>query len=422
MEEKIKVTGAIVSKNGITLFSSDGQSFVLPSDAYKTQEILEATTFAEIAKHGFVEIDLVRYSLAKVLKETVATLPVATQAAVNIVESVMGARIETPTINVEVSDMERHINHRLSSGNGAVGFALFLESFARIPHQHSAEDLLAFMKHADLPIADDGKLIAYKVLRRKHGTEDTFVDCHTGSIPQRVGSRVQMPEGEVNRNRHNSCSTGLHICSRDYFNGFSGDVIALIKVAPEDVITVPHNEHTKVRARAYEIVAVLDKETEADLRKNPSKQLHQDSKGWQVLTAVVAGDHPPVFEIVDVVKGKPTVTPLEPSQIAPRVEPSAGPTETTPKPKPAPRKIKPLGTDKVKKTDKTESIIDTKAVREKIKADMKKLPAKKVTKDSPYEEKFAEAKRLVGEGMSLRNVAKLLGMCRESLSRNLKAA
>lgn len=76
---------------------------------------------------------------------------------------------------------------------------------------HSVEDLLKFMERADLPIADDGTIIIYKVLNKQG---DRYVDCHTGRVQQWVGAYVCMDPSLVDHNRSNECSNGLHVARR----------------------------------------------------------------------------------------------------------------------------------------------------------------------------------------------------------------
>jgi hypothetical protein len=72
----------------------------------------------------------------------------------------------------------------------------------------------------------------------------------------------------VDRNRRNECSNGLHIARRGYLGNFPGDVCVLIKLAPEDVVTVPHNDPNKVRVCGYHILSVLPPESFAKLKHN----------------------------------------------------------------------------------------------------------------------------------------------------------
>jgi hypothetical protein len=160
---------------------------------------------------------------------------------------------------------------------------------------HSVEDLLRFLERGDLPIADDGSILAYKVLStRSKGSlypeaPGTFFDCHSGKIPQRVGSRLVVDESLVDKNRRNECSNGLHIARRGYIREFPGDVLVLCKIEPEDVITVPHNDPNKVRVCAYHIIARISPEDHQKLRNNRPMT---DSDAAQILLGkAIAGDH-----------------------------------------------------------------------------------------------------------------------------------
>lgn len=118
----------------------------------------------------------------------------------------------------------------------------------------SGEDLMTFMRKGDLPITIDGCLLVYKRVNQRN---DYFVDCHTGYVKQTVGTVVSMDEDQVDPSRSQDCSMGLHIASRNYVRGFTGSVLLLCKVKPENVIAVPQYDVTKMRCSAYEILTVI---------------------------------------------------------------------------------------------------------------------------------------------------------------------
>lgn len=122
---------------------------------------------------------------------------------------------------------------------------------------HTVEDLLDFLENADLPLADDGSIIAYKSVN-KDG--EYFTDCHTGLVKQQIGSRVFMKPEMVDPDRSNECSQGLHIARRGYLKHFYGDACLLVKFNPEDVIAVPTHDANKIRVASYEILAELPAE------------------------------------------------------------------------------------------------------------------------------------------------------------------
>ena len=69
-----------------------------------------------------------------------------------------------------VANMEKlkpQITHALKNSS-AVGFSTFVARVAAISdtRRHSVEDLLKFLEKGDLPIANDGSIIIYKILLR----------------------------------------------------------------------------------------------------------------------------------------------------------------------------------------------------------------------------------------------------------------
>lgn len=163
---------------------------------------------------------------------------------------------------------------------------------------HSAQDLMKFLQKGDLPIADDGSIIIYKVLRSKSNGKHTYVDCHTKNVPQRVGSYVHMAESLVDPDRRNECSNGLHVARRGYVGGFSGDVCVIAKVAPEDVIAVPQYDANKMRVCGYHILFELSDDDFKKLKKN--QPITDTTEGKLLVGRAIAGDHPPPIENVKI--------------------------------------------------------------------------------------------------------------------------
>lgn len=172
------------------------------------------------------------------------------------------------------------------------GLENFLKRIATVidDRGHSVEDLLRFMEKGDLPLADDGSIIAYKILRndRSRG-KGYYLDCHSGKVSQRVGSYVVVDLSLVDTNRRNECSNGLHIARRGYLGNFYGDICVLTKLAPEDVVTVPHGDPNKVRVMGYHILGELSND---DFRKLKANQHMTDgTEAAKLLTAAMRGDH-----------------------------------------------------------------------------------------------------------------------------------
>lgn len=225
-------------------------------------------------------------------------VPVSSPAFVDVLPPQSNEEQETHTIiavteNKVIPDVHK-IRPQIGRAN-ALGSPQGVEAFlARLANvidkrRHSVEDLLKFMEKGDLPIADDGSIIIYKVLNKQSGKEDVFVDCHTRRVPQKVGSYVCMDESLVDPNRGHECSNGLHVARRGYIGNFSGDVCVIAKVAPEDVIAVPNYDANKMRVCGYHILFLLSKEDHQKLRQN--RAITDTSEAKQLIGKAIAGDH-----------------------------------------------------------------------------------------------------------------------------------
>jgi hypothetical protein len=132
------------------------------------------------------------------------------------------------------------------------GFKKFIYNLAENPSRDSREELYGFMEACSLPITEDGHFLAYKKV------DKNYKDCHTGKIDNSVGKVVEMTRNKVNANRQETCSSGLHVCSRSYLSQFSGEPIMICKINPRDVVSVPVDyQNAKMRVCRYEIIDEL---------------------------------------------------------------------------------------------------------------------------------------------------------------------
>jgi hypothetical protein len=214
----------------------------------------------------------------------------------------------------DVAKLKGHIGHavRLNNTKGMEAFLQRLGAFSG-KRGHTVDDVLRFMEKGDLPLADDGNIIAYKVLTSNGfgKSATTFYDCHTRKIPQKVGSFVHQDERLIDPSRSQECSTGLHIARRGYLGHFSGDIIVMVKIRPEDVIAVPHNEPNKIRVAGYHIIGRVPNDEHSKLRSNTAMQ---GSNALKLLTMAITGDHIGVTEHVRVTEaagGGIVITPVE---------------------------------------------------------------------------------------------------------------
>lgn len=184
-----------------------------------------------------------------------------------------------------------------------IGMENFMRRIASVidKRDHSVKDLLKFMERGDLPVADDGSILIYKVLKRAGGSNSgKFVDCHSKKVEQWTGAYVCMDPSLVDHNRRNECSNGLHVARRGYIGSFGGDVCVLAKLAPEDVIAVPAYDANKMRVCGYHIIMELTPNQYSLVKQN--KPISVDPAGKVLLANAISGKHARISHEVRITK------------------------------------------------------------------------------------------------------------------------
>lgn len=211
---------------------------------------------------------------------------------------------KTPIVGAEA--LEKHAHAAVVSGE-TIGFRTMVERLGRVAAQrkHTVQEALKFLEGMDLPFANDGSIIAYKSLT-KTDTEGVFIDNHSKSLRQGVGTLVQMDVELVDDNRRVLCSNGLHVARKGYLGGYGtshGNVVCLIKISPEDIISVPMYESSKMRVRAYHIVALLTDDDMKAIREQKSFTVEKMDQA-SLLAKVIRGEHVPVLNVTTQHKGR----------------------------------------------------------------------------------------------------------------------
>jgi hypothetical protein len=129
----------------------------------------------------------------------------------------------------------------------------FMENLYTNPSHRAVTELYGFLEKNNLPITPDGHFLAYKKVR------NDFLDCHSGTMNNSVGQIVEMERHDVNDNKDETCSTGLHFCGMSYLSHFGGERTVIVKINPADVVSIPsdYNE-AKGRACRYEVIGELN--------------------------------------------------------------------------------------------------------------------------------------------------------------------
>lgn len=131
----------------------------------------------------------------------------------------------------------------------------FMENLYKNPSHRAVTELYGFLEKNQLPITPDGHFLAYKKVRAN------FLDCHSGTMDNSVGQIVEMERHEVNDNKDQTCSTGLHFCGMSYLPHFGGydSKTVIVKINPADVVSIPSDYNdAKGRACRYEVIGELN--------------------------------------------------------------------------------------------------------------------------------------------------------------------
>ena len=164
---------------------------------------------------------------------------------------------------------------------------LFMENLQRNPSFRAVNELYGFLEKSSLPITPDGCFLAYKKVR------DDYMDVHSGTVsnkpayvfideekaamPLTSGKKkevsvaiengvtvVSMLRNMVNDDKNQTCSEGLHFCSKEYLEHFGGERIVILKINPQDVVSIPTDyNNSKGRACRYEIIGELGVDPDA---------------------------------------------------------------------------------------------------------------------------------------------------------------
>ena len=240
----------IVKESGVTLFK-DGRQFSAPSDFWSFNRIIN-----KIKNQDFNGIEDLFNT-----KEAVET--VQQEVSQDLCETLAE---EVRIINGEVFAGERKIYNSVSQrlvkmlagGYDVKPLSNFLKRLLKNPSKTAIEELYPFMEKADVTIDTEGFIIAYKKVK------DNYFDIYSGTVNYNIGNIVEMPRNEVDDNRSNLCSDGLHFCSFSYLNHFGsgyGNRVLIVKVDPADVVSIPADYNdAKARACRMEVIGEIEEQ------------------------------------------------------------------------------------------------------------------------------------------------------------------
>ena len=174
----------------------------------------------------------------------------------------------------------------------------FAENVYANPNEYSREELYLFLEKADLPITEDGCFLAYKNVR------SDYRDIYSGSFDNSVGQVVEMSRDNVDTNRDNTCSVGLHFASKDYLPHYrgGGGRTMIVKINPADVVSIPSDyNNTKGRTWRYEVVGEIAFE-QTQHQSWPAIYFPSAAGGWDF-------DFDDDYDVVDIVDSDAVANP-----------------------------------------------------------------------------------------------------------------
>lgn len=165
----------------------------------------------------------------------------------------------------------------LAHSEDLAGWARFTERLYENVSDDIRNQLVRWLDAQDwLTIDNHGRLVGYRGCAYDHeNNTNTPYAVHqgfaivdgvevNGSIPNRVGSIIEMPRNRVTHDPQQGCAAGLHVGTYGYAKGWAPADGWLLRVAvnPEDIVSVPYEcSSQKIRCCKFE---VLDAERKPD--------------------------------------------------------------------------------------------------------------------------------------------------------------
>jgi antitoxin component of MazEF toxin-antitoxin module len=198
-----------------------------------------------------------RYNDVKFLLEQgrYSEVPEAVDKALSLRRTTRGKfTVQNGAIVIDGTVLPKALSERLMAlvdcGEDTERLENFWDNLAQNPTESARQDLYEFLVANNVPITRDGCFIVYKKVRDNYWDSysgDTFL-CEPGAI-------IEMAREDVDHNRQNTCSAGLHVAAWEYASGFSGTRTMECKVNPRDVVAVPPDySQQKMRCCRAEIL------------------------------------------------------------------------------------------------------------------------------------------------------------------------
>lgn len=246
----------IINQQKLLLFLSDGKTVSVEKTDRKYASVIEALSLPKDE------------SEAEILK---LLTPVKVDQTIQQTD-------KFDLVNGEVYFNNEKLPHALSQkvksiiedGLPLENFENFWKNLKENPSSNSVNELINFLSYKELPITEDGHFLAYKGISHNDYSVNGNVNTRvlqgvvnsTGNILNTVGSIIEVLRRDVDDDKYQHCSYGLHVGSLNYAKDW-GDKMVVVKVNPKDVVSVPtDHDFQKCRVCKYEVLYEFKQEIE----------------------------------------------------------------------------------------------------------------------------------------------------------------
>lgn len=217
----------IISERALTVFASD-EDLVMHRDDDKWEDAMQAIRDEDESR------------LVELMQPAIAVVRVAKASGGRLVLSGDAVYFDGEALDEDYAVSK--ILTFASDGLPVEPLVNFLEKLMSNPSFRVRKDLLMFLEKNDLPITSTGDFLAYKYTRADG------LDAHSGKVAYNLHTQVSMPRHLVDDNPNNTCSHGLHVAGRHYFDDGWDKRFIVCRVNPKDVVSIPDDyNHSKMR-------------------------------------------------------------------------------------------------------------------------------------------------------------------------------
>lgn len=240
----------IITNKSIVAFVN-GKQYSCSNESLRYKQVIQA--LKENDEEGFKNA-IMQDEIEALNKETVN----AGFVLVNGVATLDGVEV--------IGSLQAKLVRMIREGLAMSGFVAFVRKLRKNPSRSAVKELYDFLSYAELPITESGNLIAYK------GVQDSYWSVRSGNtvlsegkvengcVFNGIGEVIRCERVEVDDDRRNGCSNGLHVGSHDYATGW-GNRTVVVEIDPADVVSVPLDcEFQKMRVCGYKVIADYDQE------------------------------------------------------------------------------------------------------------------------------------------------------------------